>query len=69
MRSLFKLVLLGSAIVLLVIYRVDIGNELSGLWANVSPPPGGPNPIQQSAQNAGAAVNSVMSGVGHAFGH
>ena len=69
MRSLLKLLVLGTAIALLVIYRSDIGNELSGLWAKVSPPSGGPNPIQQSAQNAGTAVNRVMSGVGRAFGH
>jgi hypothetical protein len=67
MRSLLKVLVIGAAIVLLLVYRNDIGNKLSDLWADVTPS-SMPHPIQQSVQNAGAAVNGVMDGVGRAFG-
>jgi hypothetical protein len=67
MRSLVKLFAISAAIVLLVIYHNDLGQKLSNLWADVSPS-SMPHPLQQSVRNAGAAVNGVMNGVGHAFG-
>lgn len=67
MRSLLKVLVISAAIVLLLVYRSDIGSKLSDLWAGVSPS-GMSHPIEQSVQSAGAAVNGVMNGVGHAFG-
>lgn len=67
MRSLLKLLAIGAAIALLVVYHNEIGTKLSDLWADVSPT-SMPHPLQQSAQRASAAVAGVMSGVGHAFG-
>lgn len=69
MRFLLKLFLIGTAIVLLIVHREDIANKLSDLWVKVSPPPGMLHPVVQSAQRASAAVNGLMNGVGHAFGH
>lgn len=68
MRSLLKLLLISTAIVLLVVYRNDIGGKITNLWSDVSPT-SMPHPLQQSVQRAGAAVNGVMDGVGRAFGH
>lgn len=68
MRSLLKLLLISTAIVLLVVYRNDIGGKITNLWGDVSPT-SMPHPLQQSVQRAGAAVNGVMDGVGRAFGH
>ena len=67
MRSLLKLLLISAAIILLVVYRSDIGGKLTDLWADVSPT-SMPHPLEQSVQRAGAAVNGVMDGVGRAFG-
>ena len=67
MRSLLKLLLISAAIVLLVVYRSDIGGKLSDIWGSVSPS-SMPHPVEQSVQRAGAAVNGVMDSVGHAFG-
>ena len=67
MRSLLKVFLIGAAIVLLVVYRNDLRSKVSELWSGVSPT-SMPHPLQQSVQRAGAAVNGVMDGVGHAFG-
>lgn len=67
MRSLLKILVISAAIVLLLVYRTDIGSELSGLWADISPS-SMPHPIEQSVRGAGAAVNGVMDGVGRAFG-
>ena len=67
MRSLLKLLLISTAIVLLVVYRHDIGGKLTELWGDVSPT-SMPHPLERSVQRAGAAVNGVMDGVGRAFG-
>lgn len=67
MRSLLRILVISAAIVLLLVYRDDIGSKLSGLWVDVSPS-SLPHPVEQSVRSAGAAVNGVMDGVGHAFG-
>jgi hypothetical protein len=67
MRSLLKLLLISATIMLLVVYHSDIGRRISDLWAGLSPS-SVPHPLEQSVQRAGAAVNGVMDGVGHAFG-
>ena len=67
MRSLLKVLLISAAIVVLVVYRNDIGSKLSNLWGDVSPS-SMPHPLERSVQRAGAAVNGVMDGVGHVMG-
>jgi hypothetical protein len=67
MHSLLKDLLISAAIIVLVVYRNDIGSMLSGLWGDVSPS-SVPRPLEQSVQRAGAAVNGVMDGVGHVIG-
>ena len=69
MRSLLKVLVISAEIVLLLVYRNDIGDKLSDLWAGVSPSSiSMPLPVEQSVRSAGAAVNGMMDGVGHAFG-
>ena len=67
MRSLLKVLLISAAIVVLVVYRNDIGCKLSNLWGDGSPS-SMPHPLERSVQRAGAAVNGVMDGVGHVMG-
>ena len=68
MRSLLKVLFISAAIVVLVVYRSDIGSKLSDLWVDVSPS-SVPHPLERSVQRAGAAVNGVMDGVGRLIGH
>jgi len=67
MRSLLKISVICAAIVLLVVYRSDIGSKVSDWWDGVVPQSTS-HPLEGSVQIAGAAVNGVMNGVGRAFG-
>ena len=67
MRFFLKLCLIGTVVVLVVVYHNDLVSQLYDLWTGVFPSPTS-HPVVQSAQRAGAAVNGLMKGVGHAFG-